>query len=227
MRNEPMRRNDLPETCFSILPSSGQLIIIKKGESGYYPSEWDTGSREENREIASSHNARRSITDIQEAAMLAGSMFGWNTPGANPQWYLDNARYVNSNIVQGHIKDPIMSVYYPVSSFLLRYEIMGKQHFYLPILPLFEDDLNEIVDYISVRLQNPIAAEDFVDAVENAIQDRLSCAEAFEPYHSAKERRYPYYRIQVKNYTIFYVVIGDTIEVRRIVYSRRDLSKQI
>lgn len=133
MRNEPMRRNELPETCFSILPSSGQLIIIRCGERGYYPSEWDTGNREENREIASSHNVRRGITDIQEAAMLAGSMFGWNTPGANPQWYLDNARYVNSNIVQGHIKDPIMSVYYPVSSFLLRYEIMGKQHFYLPI----------------------------------------------------------------------------------------------
>ena len=100
---------------------------------------------------------------------------------------------------------------------------MDGKHYKLSILPLFEDDLNEIVDYISVRLQNPIAAEDFVDAVENAIQDRLS----FEPYHSAKERRYPYYRIQVKNYTIFYVVIGDTIEVRRIVYSRRDLSKQI
>ena len=98
---------------------------------------------------------------------------------------------------------------------------MDGKHYKLSILPLFEDDLNEIVDYISVRLQNPIAAEDFVDAVENAIQDRLSCAEAFEPYHSAKERRYPYYR------TIFYVVIGDTIEVRRIVYSRRDLSKQI
>ena len=126
-------RNDLPETCFSVLPSSGQLIIIRHGERGYYPSEWDTGSREENREIASSHNARRGITDIQDAAMLAGSMFGWNTPGANPQWYLDNARYVNSNIVQGHIKDPIMSVYYPVSSFLLCYEIMGKQHFYLPM----------------------------------------------------------------------------------------------
>ena len=23
-------RNDLPETCFSVLPSTGQLIIIKK-----------------------------------------------------------------------------------------------------------------------------------------------------------------------------------------------------
>ena len=148
MRNEPMRRNDLPETCFSILPSSGQLIIIRCGEHGYYPSEWDTGSREENREIASSHNARRGITDIQEAAMLAGSMFGWNTPGANPQWYLDNARYVNSNIVQGHIKDPIMSVYYPVSSFLLCYEIMGKQHFYLPMDKLPQELMSQRSQFI-------------------------------------------------------------------------------
>lgn len=104
---------------------------------------------------------------------------------------------------------------------------MEKQHYKLSILPLFEDDLNEIVDYISIRLQNPIAAENFVDAVERAIRERLSCAEAFEPYPSVKERRYPYYRIQVKNYTIFYVVIGDTMEVRRIVYSRRNMEMQI
>ena len=51
-----MRRNELPDTCFSVLPSSGQLIIIQHGERGYYPSEWDTGNREENRDIASSHN---------------------------------------------------------------------------------------------------------------------------------------------------------------------------
>ena len=148
MRNEPMRRNDLPETCFSILPSSGQLIIIRCGERGYYPSEWDAGNREENREIASSHNVRRGITDIQEAAMLAGSMFGWNTPGANPQWYLDNARYVNSYIVQGHIKDPIMSVYYPINSFLLRYEIMGKQHFYLPMDKLPQELMGQRSQFI-------------------------------------------------------------------------------
>ena len=99
-----MYRNELPDTCFSILPSTGQLIIIKKGESGYYPSEWDTGNREENRDITSSHNECRGISDIQESAMLAGSMFGWNTPGANPQWYLDNAKYVNADILQGHTK---------------------------------------------------------------------------------------------------------------------------
>ena len=59
-----MRRNELPDACFSILPSTGQLIIIKKGESGYYPSEWDTGNREENRDIASSHNVSRGISDL-------------------------------------------------------------------------------------------------------------------------------------------------------------------
>ena len=122
-------RNDLPETCFSVLPSSGQLIIIRCGERGYYPSEWDTG----NREIASNHNVRCGITDIQEAAMMAGSMFGWNTPGANPQWYLDNAKYVNADILQGYVKDPVMSIYYPINGLLLRYEIMGKQRLYLPM----------------------------------------------------------------------------------------------
>ena len=102
----------------------------------------------------------------------------------------------------------------------------GKQY-KLSILPLFEDDLNEIVDYITYRLKNPIAAENFVDEVEKAIYDRLPCAEAFEQYHSNRDRQYPYYRIPVRNYTIFYVVIGDTMEVRRIIYSRRNLKKHI
>lgn len=104
---------------------------------------------------------------------------------------------------------------------------MNDKQYKLSILPLFEDDLNEIVDYITYRLKNPIAAENFVDEVEKAIFDRLSCAEAFEQYHSSRDRQYPYYRISVRNYTIFYVVIGNTMEVRRIVYSRRNLKKRI
>lgn len=131
-----MRRYELPDTCLSVLESTGQLIIIKKGEHGYYPSDWDTGDRVENREIADTHNKRRGILDIQETAMIAGSMFSWTLPGAFPQWYLDNAKYVNSNPAKGHIKDPVLSAYYPFNDFLLRYEIMGKQQLYLPMSAL-------------------------------------------------------------------------------------------
>ena len=104
--------------------------------------------------------------------------------------------------------------------------MIGKRY-ELRILPLFEDDLNGIVGYITYRLRNPIAAERLVDDVEAAIEDRRSCAEAFEPYPSGRKRKYPYYRIQVRNFTIFYVVIDGTMEVRRILYSRSNIRKKI
>lgn len=104
---------------------------------------------------------------------------------------------------------------------------MNGKRYELKILPLFEDDLNEIANYITYRLRNPIAAETFVDEVEKAIYERLTCAESFEPYPSSRTRKYPYYPIPVKNFTIFYVVIGNTMEVRRIIYSRRNLEKLI
>lgn len=46
--------------------------------------------------------------------------------------------------------------------------MIGKRY-ELRILPLFEEDLNEIVDYITYRLQNPIAAEKLVNDVEAAV----------------------------------------------------------
>ena len=104
---------------------------------------------------------------------------------------------------------------------------MSVKHYKLRFLPLFEEDLDEITDYIRDRLKNPIAADHLVNEVQTAIRERSTCAEAFEPYHSAKDRQHPYYRIYVGSYTVFYVVIGDVMEVRRILYSRRDLPKQV
>ena len=104
---------------------------------------------------------------------------------------------------------------------------MNGKHYDLRILPLFEDDLDEIVDYITYRLKNPIAAERLIDDVEAAIEERRSCAEAFEPYPSSRDRPHPYYRIQVRNVTVFYVVIDGAMEVRRILYSRSNLKKKL
>lgn len=97
----------------------------------------------------------------------------------------------------------------------------------LRIIPLFEEDLNSIVDYISDQLQNPIAAKNLVNDVETAIIKRLPNVESFAPYQSLVVHPYPYYYIQIHNYLVFYVVIDDVMEVRRIIYSHRDITKQL
>lgn len=104
---------------------------------------------------------------------------------------------------------------------------MENKKYKLRFLPLFANDLTEIVEYISFTLKNPTAAERLVDDVEQAINNRSFCAESFEPFYSSKERKHPYYKISVRNFTVFYVVIGNVMEVRRILYNRRDFNNLI
>ena len=107
---------------------------------------------------------------------------------------------------------------------------MVDRKYKLRYLPLFYEDLEQKVVYIMESLQNPQAANDLIGAVEKAILERLPVAESFEPYESMKERRYPYYRIYVKNFVIWYVVIDDEgddriMEVRRFLYNKQDKNK--
>ena len=66
-----------------------------------------------------------------------------------------------------------------------------------------------------------------VNDVEQAIFKRLDNPLIYAPYSSNKTRKHQYYRINVGNYSIFYVVIDDVMEVRRILYSRRNIDELI
>ena len=83
----PKLAEGLPELCFSTLPGTGALICIKRGESGYYPSDWNTDDPTQNRELADYNNDRLGVTQAQRLAMECGSMHGWDVPGADPSAY--------------------------------------------------------------------------------------------------------------------------------------------
>lgn len=82
-------RASLPKKCFSVLEATGELIEIKKGERGYQvvmPKYDDMTPRKE----ADAVNGALGVTKAQEAAMVAGYLFGWDVPGADPKNYDEN-----------------------------------------------------------------------------------------------------------------------------------------
>ena len=101
---------------------------------------------------------------------------------------------------------------------------MDNKEYTLRYLPLFKSDLIDCANYISNKLQNPIAAEKLISDIETAILERLEYPLSFQPYHSKKNRDTTYYRINVRNFSVFYVVIDDVMEVRRLIYNRRDIA---
>ncbi len=102
---------------------------------------------------------------------------------------------------------------------------MENKKYRLRYLPLFEQDLLQTVSYIANVLKNPEAALKLADDVETSILERLSNPISYEPYPSARKRKYPYYRIYVRNYVVYYVVMDDVMEVRRFLYGARDTEK--
>jgi len=63
-----------------------------------------------------------------------------------------------------------------------------------------------------------------MNRIRDAILERSMAPESYQKFESAKSRSDTYYRINVgKSFSIFYVVKGKTMEVRRILYSARDI----
>ena len=79
-------RSSLPEECYATLPSTGELIRVRKGESGYY-AEKNADPSVTGEIVAEQRNKALGVSKAQAAAMLYGSLFGWETPSADPSNY--------------------------------------------------------------------------------------------------------------------------------------------
>ena len=102
-----------------------------------------------------------------------------------------------------------------------------KKKYKLRYLPIFYEDMENTINYITETLNNPKAALRLIDDVEHAILERLESPESFAKYESNRVREVPYYKIQVRNFLVFYVVLiendSKVMEVRRFLYGKRDL----
>ena len=86
-RFSPKIAKGLPELCYSVHESTGELIVIKRGECGYYPTDYNTSDKERNVELADRLNEKLGVDMWQRQAMEVGSICGWTVPGADPARY--------------------------------------------------------------------------------------------------------------------------------------------
>lgn len=100
----PLRKS-LPEQCYSVLEETGEIILLKKGESGFYKTDIFTSSKEESESIAEEQNRKLGASKAQAEAMKAGSLFGWAIPAADPKNYDENgiplrSKYSNMEVMR-------------------------------------------------------------------------------------------------------------------------------
>ena len=78
----------LPEMCYGVLNTTNEIIVVKRGETGYYPTGWEPAKdRQAAEKWCNLLNERLEITQAQRIAMEVGSMFGFDVPGINPEYY--------------------------------------------------------------------------------------------------------------------------------------------
>lgn len=88
-----MSEQRYPDYCFGILPTTKEVIMIYAYKSGYTPAT-EGNQPWYGQETADMLNERHDVTKAQANAMHIGSIIGWDSPGADPDNYDDNGRYI-------------------------------------------------------------------------------------------------------------------------------------
>ena len=76
-------KHKLPDHCFSILPDSGELVILQQ-ERPFIQSFHSDDPVEVRRHVADDLNEAMGVTEAQEKAMLMGCLHGFGQPCAEP-----------------------------------------------------------------------------------------------------------------------------------------------
>jgi addiction module RelE/StbE family toxin len=97
-----------------------------------------------------------------------------------------------------------------------------EKKYKLRYLELAQSDLLDIVSYIGNQLSAPQAAANLVDKLDKAISRLERYPFSGAPYLKKQKLEDEYRFLVVEDYLVFYVVDDSVVEIRRIIYGRRN-----
>ena len=86
-----------------------------------------------------------------------------------------------------------------------------------------QNDLREIVDYLNTL--SHVVAIRYYDLIVEKIGTLATMPERCPPARDTQLRLRGYRTLLIKNYIVFYVINGKTVEVRRILFARRQFER--
>ena len=89
-----------------------------------------------------------------------------------------------------------------------------------------EEDLRDIVRYISAQLSVPMTAIKMIEAIEEALSKLSDMPRGYPLLRDERLASMGYRRVDIKNYTAFFTINEKekVVDVERILYARRDWS---
>lgn len=94
------------------------------------------------------------------------------------------------------------------------------ENYKIKIFPRAKQDMEEVIDYLNT-LSPDVALKYYdllVEGIAGLSQMPERCPRPKDLALAARGYRY----LIVKNYLVFYVIAGDTVQIRRILYARRN-----
>ena len=88
------------------------------------------------------------------------------------------------------------------------------------IFPTAKQDLEDVIGYLNTL--SPDTAQKYYDLIVSEIASLSKMPERWPRPKDLALAAKGYRCLVVKNYLVFYVVVGDVVQIRRILYARRD-----
>lgn len=97
-------------------------------------------------------------------------------------------------------------------------------HYRVDVSEPAENDLRDIVRYISAQLSAPLSAANMMDAIEEALRSLAFMPQRCPNVNDERLAMMGYHKLLVKNYIVFFTIDEKlkVVNVERILYSRRN-----